>query len=122
LACPGTAVASSTVPASAINVGPVDPVLVYALGWVCLGGGWGLARGFAEVAKERQQRQRQLDELGEGGTAKLDLEVALGEVLVRTLGGVVGGFMIGALVGLLLALVALVFGLDVHDEAKTLGL
>jgi hypothetical protein len=108
--------------ASTINVGPVDPVLVYALGWLCLGGGWGLARGFAEVAKERQLLQRQLDELGEGQTAKLDLEVAVGEVLVRTLAGLVAGLMIGALVGLLLALVALIFGIDVHNEAKVQGL
>jgi hypothetical protein len=53
--------------ASTIDVGPIDPVLVYALGWLCLGGGWRLARGYEVATKDRQDEQRRIDELGRVG-------------------------------------------------------
>ena len=104
--------------ASTISVGPVDSVLVYALGWICLGTGWGLGEAFRSASRERQEQQRYYDETGLDHRAKLDF----GGMLVGALQGAFSGFLIGGVVGLLLALVALIFGIDVHNEAKMQGL
>ncbi len=107
--------------ATTINVGPVDPVVVYAFGWMCLGGGWGLARGFAELAKKRHEQERRFEALGMN-RPKLELEVVFGAVVGRTASGVAAGFLVGALIGLLLGLLGLIFGVAVHNESTTPGL
>jgi hypothetical protein len=98
--------------ASAINVGSVDPVWVYVIGWVCVGSGWGMGRALSIATRERDEQQRHYNEAGFGQKAKL----ALSEVVFGALAGAFGGFMTAGAVGLLLALAAVIFGVDVHNH------